>query len=317
MEKPKSKAVAEKTILHPRNLHRQGYDFAELIKTCPGLEPLIFTNKYHSETIDFSDPKSVKLLNKALLQFFYGVANWDIPDGRLCPVVPGRADYLHYIADLLASKNNNNLPEGRKVCGLDIGVGANCIYPLIGHAAYGWTFVGTDTDKHAIRNCIEIIAANPELHDAISLQLQSESHCIFKNIIEPDDQFAFTICNPPFHTSAEEAAKGNLRKTTNLNHRKAPKPILNFGGKNAELWCEGGEIGFITQMICESAKYPKQVFWFTTLVSKHENLKSIYKMLKKVNAGEIRTIEMAQGQKNSRFVAWTFLSETEQQNWKF
>jgi 23S rRNA (adenine1618-N6)-methyltransferase len=32
---------------------------------------------------------------------------------------------------------------------------------------------------------------------------------------------------------------------------------------------------------------------------------------------EIKTIEMAQGQKTSRFVAWTFLSEAQQKNWKF
>ena len=70
-------------------------------------------------------------------------------------------------------------------------------------------------------------------------------------------------------------------------------------------------------MIFESVKYPMQCFWFTTLVSKQDNLKSIYRALQKVEAVEIRTIEMAQGQKNSRFVAWTFLSEAQQKNWKF
>jgi 23S rRNA (adenine1618-N6)-methyltransferase len=57
--------------------------------------------------------------------------------------------------------------------------------------------------------------------------------------------------------------------------------------------------------------------WFTTLVSKKDNLKSIYKTLNKVSAVAVKTFEMAQGQKNSRIVAWTFLSETQQKNWKF
>jgi 23S rRNA (adenine1618-N6)-methyltransferase len=203
------------------------------------------------------------------------------------------------------------------VVGLDIGIGANCIYPIIGNAAYGWTFVGTDIDEKAIENCSTIIENNPKLIDAISLQLQTDSRFIFKNIILPEDKFAFTICNPPFHASQEEATKSALRKVNALENTKSSKPLLNFGGQNAELWCEGGELGLITQMIYESAKYPLQCLWFTTLVSKKDNLSSIYKTLNKVSPVEIKTIEMAQGQKTSRFVAWTFLSEAQQKNWKF
>ena len=317
MEKKKPTAAIEKSELHPRNPHRTGYDFSALATACPELKSHVFTNVHGTETIDFSNPIAVKSLNKALLKSFYDIENWDIPDGRLCPPVPGRADYIHHIADLLAFKNGGIIPEGETVCGLDIGVGANGIYPIIGNAAYGWSFVATDIDKDALQNCVAIIEDNPQLQDKISLQLQSEPRFIFKNIIESSDKFAFTICNPPFHASAEEAAKGNLRKTGNLQNTKAKNTLLNFGGEHAELWCEGGEIAFITQMIFESVKYPMQCFWFTTLVSKQDNLKSIYRTLQKVDAAEIRTIEMAQGQKNSRFVAWTFLSETQQKNWKF
>ena len=144
-----------------------------------------------------------------------------------------------------------------------------------------------------------------------------ESRFIFKNIITPEDRFAFTICNPPFHNSKEEATKGSLRKVNNLSDTKTTTPVLNFGGQNAELWCPGGELGFITQMIYESAKYPMQCLWFTTLVSKQSHLSSIYKTLNKVNVAQIKTIDMAQGQKTSRIVAWTFLSEMQRKNWKF
>ncbi|AIG30521.1 23S rRNA methyltransferase [Flavobacterium psychrophilum] len=313
----KAKIVPEKTNLHPRNLHKFGYDFEALTTCSSELKNHVFTNEYDTQTINFSNPEAVKALNNALLIAYYNIKNWGIPQDYLCPPIPGRADYLHYIADLLATTNNQIIPEGENVIGLDIGIGANCIYPIIGNAIYDWSFVGTDIDEKAIQNCKKIIENNPKLIDAISLQQQVESRFIFKNIILTDDKFAFTICNPPFHNSAAEATKSSARKVNNLQEIRTKNPVLNFGGQNTELWCDGGEIGFITQMIYESAKYPMQVLWFTTLVSKRENLSSIYKTLNKVSAVEIKTIDMAQGQKNSRIVAWTFLSELQQKAWRF
>ena len=313
----KTKIITEKINLHPRNKHRFGYDFKQLIQCCPDLKDYIFINQYETKTIDFSNAEAVKLLNKALLISEYDIVNWDIPSDYLCPPIPGRADYIHYIADLLTESNDGILPEGDTIQGLDIGIGANCIYPIIGNTTYGWSFVGSDTDEKALQNCKIIIGQNEKLIDFISLQLQLESRYIFKNIITPEDRFAFTICNPPFHASAMEAAKANIRKTNNLENIKSNQTLLNFGGQNMELWCDGGEIRFLTQMVYESAKFPMNCFWFTTLVSKKENLKSIYKTLQKVNAVTVKTIEMAQGQKTSRFVAWTFLSETQQKSWKF
>jgi 23S rRNA (adenine1618-N6)-methyltransferase len=309
--------IPEKTNLHPRNEHRLGYDFEKLITVNPELEQFVFVNEFDTKTIDFSNPSAVKALNNSLLISNYDIQNWDIPNDYLCPPIPGRADYIHYLADLLASSNNGIIPEGDAVQGLDIGIGSNCIYPILGSAIYGWSFVGTDIDENAIQNCKKIIAENPKLIDSISLQLQTESRFIFKNIITPEDKFTFTICNPPFHNSAEEATKSSIRKVNNLQETRTKNPILNFGGQNAELWCDGGEIGFVTQMIFESAKYPMQVLWFTTLVSKKENLNNIYKTLNKVSAVTIKTIDMAQGQKTSRIVAWTFLSEAQQKDWKF
>lgn len=310
---------SEKTSLHSRNPHRSRYDFEQLIADCSELKKHVAINEHGIETIDFSNPEAVKALNKALLVHYYDIQNWDIPKNYLCPPIPGRADYIHYLADLLATTNNGVIPQGEGVLGLDIGVGANCIYPILGNAAYGWSFVGTDIDEKAIENCSKIIEANPRLIDAISLQQQTESRFIFKNIITPEDRFAFTICNPPFHSSPEEANKSAVRKVTNLDPKanKKATPVLNFGGHNAELWCDGGEIGFITQMIYESVKYPMQCLWFTTLVSKKENLSSIYKTLNKVNASVVKTIDMAQGQKTSRIVAWSFLTEAQQAKWSF
>jgi 23S rRNA (adenine1618-N6)-methyltransferase len=314
----KAENNSQKDNLHPRNLHRSQYDFKKLISNCPELKAFVSINKHGIETIDFSNPIAVKTLNTALLQTYYDLEFWNIPKNFLCPPIPGRADYIHYLADLLAQTNNGNIPTGNSVLGLDIGTGANLIYPILGYSIYNWSFVGTDIDKMAIQNCSKIIEANPKLIDVISLQQQTESRFIFKNIITPEDRFTFTMCNPPFHASAEEANKSTVRKVSNLNpkEKKTSNPVLNFGGQNAELWCNGGEIGFVTQMIYESAKYASQCLWFTTLVSKKENLSSIYKILKKVNAISVQTIEMSQGQKNSRIVAWSFLNEKEQLSWK-
>jgi len=166
MEKIKQKTITEKTNLHPRNLDRFGYDFEELIKICPELKIFVSVNEHNinssdseqaKQTIDFSNPEAVKSLNKALLITHYGIQDWDIPKNYLCPPIPGRADYIHYIADLLASSNNGIIPEGETVQGLDIGIGANCIYPIIGNSTYGWSFVGTDIDEKAIQNCKKII----------------------------------------------------------------------------------------------------------------------------------------------------------------
>ena len=312
----KSEKNKEKSGLHPRNPHRFRYDFAQLTESHPELKTFIFTNQHNIETVDFSNPEAVKALNKAILISEYGIKNWNIPQNYLCPPIPGRTDYIHYIADLLAS-TNGEIPQGDGVLGLDIGIGANCIYPIIGHSTFGWNFVGTDIDPNALENCVKIIEENPSLNGAISLQQQLNSRFIFKDIIQPEDKFAFTLCNPPFHSSQEEATKGTLRKINALENTKTKEVVLNFGGQNAELWTEGGELAFINQMIYESAKYPMQCLWFTTLVSKNSHLSSIYKTLDKVKASSIKTIEMTQGQKTSRIVAWSFLSEEQQKAWKF
>jgi 23S rRNA (adenine1618-N6)-methyltransferase len=312
---PKQPA-AEKENLHPRNLHRQGYDFERLIKATPALRPFVKPNKYGTESINFSDPDAVKTLNRALLKQFYGINYWDIPAGYLCPPIPGRADYIHYMADLLGETNQGAIPTGEQVKVLDIGTGANCVYPIIGNSAYGWQFVGTDIDPVAIQSANKIIAENPKLKDNIITRLQTNKADIFKRVIKQGEVFDLSVCNPPFHASLHEAQLGTNRKWDNLNSTKAPKTMLNFGGKNNELWCPGGEAMFIRHMIEQSALFSKSVLWFSTLVSKKDTLPGVYKALRSVEAVDVKTISMSQGQKVSRIVAWTFLNEREQAAWR-
>jgi 23S rRNA (adenine1618-N6)-methyltransferase len=299
--------------MHPRNRHREGYDFKALMKASPKLRPFVTVNKYDNQTINFSDPEAVKMLNKALLKHHYGIGFWDIPDSYLCPPIPGRADYVHYVADLLAAANGGVIRKGKKVRVLDIGVGANCVYPIIGHQEYGWSFVGVDIDEEALKSAQEIISKNDELKNAVELRLQKHKADIFTFAIKPGEQFDLTICNPPFHASIKEAAEGSKRKWNNLGLKTGrEEPLLNFGGQNTELWYPGGEAAFLKQMATQSTRFAKQCLWFTTLVSKKENLRILYNALQKAGAKEVQTINMSQGQKVSRIMSWTFLSPEEQ-----
>lgn len=305
-----------KSELHARNRHRARYDFDQLIQASSALAPYVKQNEYGDASIDFSNAEAVKKLNQALLKQFYDVSDWDIPQQFLCPPIPGRADYLHYLADLLSETNAGVIPRGPSVRVLDIGVGANMVYPLIGTREYGWQFVGADIDAKALTNAQRIIEANA-LSNVIELRLQTSPLSIFTGVVSQGETFALTMCNPPFHGSVEEAQAGTQRKWRGLGKSSAKResnsksPVLNFGGQNAELYCEGGEPAFVTAMVRESKQYAAQCVWFTTLISKAANLPGVYSALRKVNALEVKTIEMAQGQKKSRIVAWTFLDTSQ------
>jgi 23S rRNA (adenine1618-N6)-methyltransferase len=267
-------------------------------------------NKYHTESVDFANPDAVKTLNKAILKLHYKLEYWDIPVNYLCPPIPSRADYIFHVADILASGNNGIIPTGKNISVLDIGVGANCIYPIIGHQTFGWYFVGVDVDPMALRIAEKIIDSNNSLKGKIELRLQSKASNIFSNILNPDETFDLSICNPPFHSSPEEAAVGTNRKNRNLNEKTENVPVLNFGGQSSELHCDGGEAEFLRRMVKQSSEIPDRVKWFTSLVSKKSNLPAIYKALQKAGAKEVRTIEMVHGQKQSRIIVWTFQAGT-------
>ncbi len=304
-----------KTKLHPRNKHRQRYDFKKLIEVCPELSSFVSKNKYGDESIDFFIPEAVKALNKALLKRYYNIDFWDIPEAFLCPPIPGRADYIHYVADLLAKSNNEKIPRGEKLKCLDIGVGANCIYPIIGRNEYGWSFIASDVDDKALESAQQIIDNNKSIANKVELRKQPKSRGIFNTIIGKDEYIDVTICNPPFHKSEAQAQAGTTRKLKNLKKSDDVKPSLNFGGKSNELWYDGGEEEFIRLMIEQSKGFASNCCWFTTLVSKEAHLKGIYRILKRREATKVETIEMGQGNKISRIVAWTFLTPKQRKVW--
>lgn len=302
--------------LHPRNLHNHGYDLLALIAAYPNLKTFVKPNRFGNLSIDFANPAAVKALNCALLTHHYGITGWDIPQGYLCPPIPGRVDYIHHVADLLEANGVECNSENVKM--LDIGTGANGVYSILASQTYGWHCTASDIDKVAIANLCEIVDKNPCLMGRFDLRLQTEPSHIFKGIIKPQDHFDVSVCNPPFHASEFEAMKSNRRKVNSLAYSKnktgasqakgvnKPPAALNFGGQNSELWCEGGEMGFLRSMMTESKVFSGHCRWFTTLVSKADNLKPAQWLLHDLQAKKVKVIQMQQGNKTSRILAWTF-----------
>lgn len=295
--------------LHPKNLHNQGYNFPQLAEDCPELASYLIVNTHGRRTINFADAETVKALNRTLLQHYYGIEYWDIPEGFLCPPIPGRVDYIHYVADLIGAEKRSSVRM------LDIGTGANGIYSLLASQVYGWKCTSSDIDPLSIDNVVEIVAKNPSLKGEIDPRLQEDRGSIFRGIIHEGEQYDLSVCNPPFHASLEEALKGSQKKLDKLAASKGEKaaqrtselaPKLNFGGQKAELWCSGGEVRFLRRMIKESKDFATQCKWFTTLVSKGGNVEQSLKLMRKVGATEVKKIEMKQGNKITRVLAWTF-----------
>jgi 23S rRNA (adenine1618-N6)-methyltransferase len=395
--------ITNKTKFHPRYAFRGNYDMEKLAKIHPKLQPFLRAGHPASKaksaqsshnrrpaniTIDFSDPLAVRALNAALLSADYGVSQWDdiVPASSLCPPVPGRADYIHTIADVLwqsatsssdddATVISPTIPKGPSIRGLDVGTGATLIYPLIGTQTYGWSFIASDVDAISIQSASQIAAANGLLDDGrIDIRTQENTRHTLRGILSKDEKIDFVMCNPPFYESAEAYQKENDRKVRNLaaNARKrgagihnsnnnkgrrnksedtrgartstsirssgdsaaAPVGSNNFGGSASELWYPGGEMAFISNLIKESRcpLLSKQCLWFSSLVSRRDNLPALCKMLrleedshnanakggdnaKSIKVKQTRIVEMGQGQKTSRIMFWSFYDQEAQLEW--
>lgn len=291
--------------MHPRNKHKNGYQLSALTHTLPELKKHLYTTVKGEQSVNFSDPLAVKCLNKALLMHHYKVQYWDLPAGYLCPPIPSRADYIHHLADLLSQDNSHAIPTGKNVRVLDIGTGANLVYPLIATSEYNWRVVGADIDPTAIKLAQHLATANKR---AIEVKQQPDKQAYFKNIIQPDVFFHLTLCNPPFHASAQDAQVGSTRKWRNLKQSKAVNH-LNFGGQHNELWCDGGEKQFISSMIKESQHFAEQVLWFSCLVSKKDTLPALKKLLAQLPVKNWHITTMQHGQKASRFIVWSYFTD--------
>ena len=284
--------------MHKNNLHIQDYDFPKLSAEHPQLKEFVFISKHNKQTINFAYPKAVKTLNTALLKTYYTIKYWGFSDDSLCPPIPSRVDYIHQLNDLLIE---SGITKDVKI--LDIGSGASCIYPLLGNAVNNWTFIGTEVDNNSLNSAQKIINKN-NLSESIKLRFQIDKSNILTDIIAKDDSFSASMCNPPFYSSQEEANESNKRKMKGLG---IDLPVRNFSGSQNELWYEGGEKAFLHNYLYQSSLFKTQCHWFTSLVSKKENVQSMYDSLEKLHATQIQTKSITVGNKITRIVAWSFM----------
>jgi len=294
--------------LHKNNKHSKGYDFDILVKRFPKLKEFVFTNTYGNVTIDFAKPKAVKALNTALLKQHYGIDYWEFPDENLCPPIPGRVEYIHVLHALL---KRSGIKEDITV--LDVGTGATCIYPLLGHAEYKWNFIASEIDSQAMTSAENIIAKN-KLSDFITLRHQDNEQHILTGILKQNEKVSATMCNPPFYKDEAEANEKTLLKQKGLG-KQTNKVVRNFSGTAKELWYPGGEKAFVHNYLYQSSLLKTNCFWFTCLVSKTQHVLSMETSLKKLGATDFKILQISLGNKISRVVAWTFLTEEEQKDW--
>lgn len=303
--------ASNKAGLHRQNPFAAPYPLLELCQLQPALQSHLRETPA-GLSVDFANPAAVQALNAALLHWRCALADYHLPAGNLCPAVPGRLDYLLYLRDLLLADHAGKSIPASKIQLLDVGCGANLIYSLLGACELKWQVVATDIDAASLQHAQQLLAQY-QLEKRIVLRQQPDPLKIFSNILVAGQYVDLTVCNPPFHADSATAAAGTARKRRGLG---MANDGLNFAGQSNELWCDGGERGFLRRMIDESRQFGSQVYWFSSLVSKAENLAPLQQQLQAVGVSRQQVIPMQQGNKQSRILCWSFLTPAQQQLWR-
>eukprot|EP00210_Caulerpa_lentillifera_P001543 g1481.t1 len=247
-------------------------------------------NNHGYSTMDFADPVATLQLTKTLLKEYYDIT-WDIPVGHLVPPLPCRAKYNAWIHDLLQLSS----PDRNSVRGLDIGCGANCIYPLLGAATYGWNFIGTDITAEAVLHANANRDRNPRIGHLINIiKIPESCQDILIPVVQEYGDFHFSMCNPPFFSSIEEASQ---------NQKTA------FGGTMEEMVHPGGELAFVNKILQESIQLQAHIHWYTVMLGKKTTFKQIRAQLHSLGAVAIRTSTLLQGKITRWTIAWSFAAK--------
>ncbi len=291
--------------MHPNNPFKTDYALLELAELVPALKNHFIQTKAAKLSLDFSQPEAVKNLNKALLMQQYNIRYWDLPTGYLTPPVPGRLDYLLYLADLLAESNAGVVPTGKEVRLLDIGCGAACIFPLLAQSHFRWLAVGTEVDAKALKAARAIAQMNPSLKGKVEIRQQTSTEQLFAGVTTAEERFDCCVCNPPFYESAEEARRVNQRKWQQLPSARAGSG-RNFGGQSHELHRPGGEKAFAIQLVKESQDRPKLCTWFSIMLSNKAHETPVYQALLRAKAARVEVLPLQIGNKETRAIAWRF-----------
>ncbi|KAK4284838.1 hypothetical protein QN277_001618 [Acacia crassicarpa] len=344
MGSKKRKRKEERSTIHPRNKYSENPpDFSQLASLYPSFQPYVFYSPDGRPNIDWTDFNATRELTRVLLLHDHSL-NWWIPDGQLCPTVPNRSNYIHWVEDLLSSDIIPHTISTRdKVRGFDIGTGANCIYPLLGASLLGWSFVGSDVTDVAIEWARKNVHSNPHISDLIEIR-KVESN---ENAVSVEGfQYGESVCdeskidlggNFGAEVPPEPSLPPDLRSNFNKNYYGPPillgvvrddekfdfcmcnppffesleeaglNPKTACGGSREEMVCPGGERAFITRIIEDSAALGHSFRWYTSMVGRKSNLKFLISKLWANAVTIVKTTEFVQGKTCRWGIAWSFL----------
>ncbi|KAI1383709.1 uncharacterized protein F4822DRAFT_85916 [Hypoxylon trugodes] len=282
-----------------KTLYTEELDFGLLGRHDPELNAVLDRGSH----LDFTNPKSVMQLTKTLLRLNFGLLI-DLPTDRLCPPVPNRHNYILWLKDLLDSSSPSYLDRGnpaQPVTGLDIGTGANLIYPLLGCAQRpSWSFIATDVDAKSLACARKNVELNG-LQTRIRVVDRVLEDCLIPLDELGLETIDFAMVNPPFYTSEMELA--------DLAKQKSRPPNSACTGAPIEMVCAGGEVGFVRRIIDESLVLRRRVQWYTSMLGKQSSLEMIVNILKQHGVDNYAVTAFIQGKKTRRWaVGWSFES---------
>ncbi|KIK82447.1 hypothetical protein PAXRUDRAFT_832200 [Paxillus rubicundulus Ve08.2h10] len=279
--------------MHPRNVYNHPPDFLGLARRYPPLRSHVFLT-HTGPTIDFKSQVAQRRLTEALLHLDFNI-NLTLPDNRLCPPVPNRLNYVLWIQDIVKVSASS----GDIVRGIDIGTGASAIYPLLAcRLEPTWYFVATDIDRESLMFAHQNVERN-DLSDRVCVVDVSSSTSILRSLEEdPAALFHFTMCNPPFYSSAEELTQSAEAKQCGPN-------AVCTGGEN-EMITLGGEVSFVSQIFTESLHHRMQCRWYTSMLGKMSSLPKIVDLLREHKIDNYAITEFVQGQTRRWAIAWSF-----------
>jgi len=216
--------------------------------------------------------------------------------------VPVRWNYVRWLQDLLATthpSHTDTFNPSRPTTGLDIGVGASCIYSLLACASGpAWTMHGTDIDTHSLTHAQQNIDTN-NLSKRIKL-----TQTMPQDPLIPLDKLGvsrldFVMCNPPFYSSEEDMSRAYYGK-------ELPPSAVCTGSTN-EMICEGGDVGFVSRILEESLQLRERVQWYSSMLGRLASAQQLVAKLREHDISNFAVTNLKAGHKTRRWaVAWSF-----------
>lgn len=254
-------------------------------------------NVYAGQTqgdVDWKDENARRKRTQELLKRDFGV-ECEFASDRLCPALPNRLNYLHWVEDLVAA-----MPRPANVCGVDVGTGHAAIFAVLMCAMHrSWHMVGTDIDQEALDLAKSLCAAPSNRPLGLSERIQLVHT---RDTLLPDVDAMFTVCNPPFYTCAQERDA--------LREAKEPyyEPCV---GHDVELYTEGGEVAFVERLVQESAEpmHRERIAWYTSMLGRLASVHAIVSALKREGITNYALTDLVQGRTRRWAIAWSFRPE--------